>query len=236
MIDTAMLLAAGFGTRMQPLTNNCPKPLIKLAGTSLIDWTLNRLRGDGIKHFVVNTHYLPEKLQSHFAGHADVQLIHEDPILETGGGVKNALSLLGEKPFIIANTDSVIIDQGRTATSKMLSKWNPDEMDFLLLVHPKESAFGYPGLGDYFLSNEGLLDRRLDQPTAPYAFTGTRIVHPRVFENAPDGPFNIRDLFDDASSKNRLAGVVNEGKWYHVDTPAALAEASAIFDELHVTK
>ena len=229
MIDTAMLLAAGFGTRMRPLTDTCPKPLLKLAGISLIDWTLNRLRGDGIKRFVINTHYLSDQMQAHFADQNDVTLIHEDPILETGGGVKNALNILGNEPFFVVNTDTIITNGIIPVVAQMQKAWQGHALDFLLLLQDRHDAFGYDGKGDFELKADGHVERRQKESWAPYVFTGTQIIDPKIFTNSPDGAFSLNVLYDKAIENNRLQAIVSDGKWYHIGVPEALRAAEPIF-------
>ena len=241
MIDTAMLLAAGFGTRMRPLSDNCPKPLLKLANKCLIDWTLDRLRLDGISRFIINSHYLFEQITSHFADQNDVQIIYEKQILETGGGVKNALSLLGDKPFFVVNTDTIITnaeninDNGKNLSivKQMQKIWydkiNHGNIDLLLLLHDRKMAFGYDGKGDFDLDDKGFIKRRQKNMLAEYVFTGTQIIDPCIFENSPDGAFSLNILYDKAITKGRLKSVINNGGWYHIGTVKNLKSASTIF-------
>jgi len=234
MIDTAMLLAAGFGTRMQPLSDSCPKPLLKLAGISLIDWTLNRLRRDGIKKFVINIHYLPDQMRAHFAAQNDVTLIHEDPILETGGGVKNALNVLGDNPFFVVNTDTIVTNGTEPVIAQMQQAWDGGHMDFLLLLQDRAHAFGYDGKGDFVLTDEDHVARRSKDDFAPYVFTGSQILNPKVFKDSPDGAFSLNLLYDKALEKGCLNAVVNQGGWYHIGTPEALSQAETIFLKDHM--
>ena len=227
-IDTAMVLAAGFGTRMRPLTETTPKPLIKLLGKPLIDWSMERLRAGGVTRFVVNTHYLAHQLEAHFADAGDVTIIHEPDILETGGGVKNALHLLGDKPFFAVNTDAIWLEGPYPALGRLRRNWRPEAMDAMLLLQPTVRAFDYYGSGDYRLDPDGRAERRGEGEVVPYVFSGVQILHPRLFENAPDGAFSLNRIYDEAQVNGRLYGLPHDGEWYHVGTPEALAQAEAI--------
>ncbi len=242
MIDTAMLLAAGFGTRMRPLSNHCPKPLLKLADKSLIDWTLDRLRNDGIKRFIINSHYLPEQISDHFLNQNDVTVIYEEKILETGGGVKNALPLLGGKPFFVVNTDTIITNdinhsnnygKNQPIIKQMQEIWydgiNQGKIDFLLLLHDRKTAFGYDGKGDFNRDNNGFVTRRGKNISADYVFTGTQIIDPNIFKNSPDNAFSLNILYDNSIVKGRLKSIVNNGGWYHIGTVENLNSAAVIF-------
>ncbi len=244
MIDTAMLLAAGFGTRIRPLSDDCPKPLLKLADKCLIDWTLDRLRLDGIRRFIINSHYLSEQIISHFSDQNDVEIIHEKQILETGGGVKNALSLLGDKPFFVVNTDTIITNatnisngyndsKNQPIIKQMQKIWydniNRGNLDFLLLLHDRATAFGYDGKGDFNLENKCFIKRRQKNMLAEYVFTGTQIIDPCIFKNSPDGAFSLNILYDKSMANGRLKSVINDGGWYHIGTVKNLKSAAKIF-------
>ena len=227
-VDTAMLLAAGFGKRMRPLTDRLPKPLVPLLGRPLIDWARDRVAGAGIKRFVVNTHYLAGKVEAHFAGDAAVTLSHEPDILETGGGVAKALPLLGAKPFLVANADAVWLDGTTSAVGRLIRAWDGRRMDALLLFQPTVSLNDYAGVGDYFLDPEGIATRRRGAEVAPYLFAGVQIFSPKLFEDAPEGPFSLNLLYDRAEARGRLRGIVHDGEWYHVGTLRALEETERV--------
>lgn len=230
-LDTAMVLAAGFGTRMRPLTETMPKPLVPLCGKPLIDWTFDRLRAGHVRRFVVNSHYLPQQIQDHFDSATDVALSHEVDILETGGGVKQALPLLGADPFFVANADIVWLDGVRPAVDRMRDGFDPARMDVLLLLHPVATAGGdYSGPGDFHLDPLGRATRRAEQELAPYLFAGLSVLTPSLFEETPDGPFSLNRIFNKAAAADRLFGLVHDGEWYHVGTPAALAETQAVIE------
>lgn len=223
-----MVLAAGLGTRMRPLTDNCPKPLIRMMGEPLIDWTMDRMRAHGVEKVVVNTHYLAEQIEDHFRHDPLVTTIHEEEILETGGGVLNALPLLGNDPFFVANSDMVWLEGPLPAMRRMEDFWDDDSMDALLLLQPTARAFGYRGYGDYFVDHEGNAVRRDEKQVAPYLFAGLRIIHPRLFDGEKPGAFSMLRQFDKAQENGRLKAIIHDGEWYHLGTPEALAEAEDI--------
>lgn len=233
-IDTAMVLAAGFGKRMRPLTETTPKPLVRLCGKPLIDWTFERLRSAGLTRFVVNSHYLGDQIAAHFKTSEDVILSPEAEILDTGGGVANALPLLGDKPFMVANADTVWLDGPRPAAERMRAAFDPDRMDALLLLHPIATAGGdYAGPGDFHLDPTGLARRRVEHEVAPYLFAGLSVLTPTLFADAPDGAFSLVALFDKAAAAGRLHALVHDGEWYHVGTPEALAETQTVIELGH---
>lgn len=225
----AMVLAAGLGLRLRPLTEHRPKPLIELAGRTLLDRALDALETAGIESAVVNTHYLGAMIESHLAGRARprVVLAPEDELLETGGGVRRALPHLGTGPFYVVNADIAWTDGDVPALARLAAAWRDDAMDALMLLHPVETATGYDGKGDFFRTESGALDRRGEAARAPFVFTGVQILHPRLFTGAPDGPFSLTVLFDTARTAGRLYGIVHDGDWHHIGTPAGLAEAEA---------
>lgn len=226
---TAMVLAAGFGKRMRPLTDNKPKPLVPLCGTPLIDWTMARLRAGGVSRFVVNSHYLGDQIAAHFRADKDVTLSPEPEILETGGGVRKALPLLGDAPFFVANADIVWLDGTIPATRRMADTFDPARMDVLLLLHPVAQAGGdYSGVGDFHMDPEGRVTRRGENRVAPFLFAGLSILTPALFEDTPEGAFSLNRIFDAAAARDRLYGLVHDGEWYHVGTPDALRETEEI--------
>ena len=232
----AMVLAAGLGLRMRPLTLTRPKPLIALAGRTLLDRALDALADVGVEHAVVNTHYLGEMIAAHLAERTRprVRLSPENSLLETGGGVANALPLLGEAPFFVVNADIAWSDGRLPALARLAGAWT-DAMDALLLVQPVDSATGYDGAGDFAIAPVsgigcGRLVRR-SGTRAPFVFTGVQLLHPRLFRDAPGGAFSLNLLYDRAEAAGRLFGVVHDGAWYHVGTPAALAEAESLILE-----
>lgn len=230
----AMVLAAGLGKRMRPLTDTLPKPLVPVAGRTLIDRVLDRLDDAGIERVVVNLHHFRPTLEAHLRQRATphLQFKPEAELLETGGGVKNALGELGPAPFFVTNADVLWLDGKRSALARLGEAWNDREMDALLLLQRTTSAFGYEGTGDYFCDPLGRLRRRRGNEIPPYIFAGIQILHPRLFAGAPSGAFSLNRLYDKAQEEGRLWGIVHDGRWFHVGTPEGLAETEA---ELGVT-
>jgi MurNAc alpha-1-phosphate uridylyltransferase len=221
MPRVAMALAAGLGKRMRPLTETTAKPLLPVAGRTLLDRVLDRFSEMGIQRVVVNLHHHRGQMEKHLQGRNDlsVQLSHEAELLETGGGVKHALPLLGPDPFFVANGDVLWLDGKRRAVERLASTWDESRMDALLLMQSGASAHGYTGTGDYFLDQIGRLRRRKLGQVAPFVFAGVQILHPRLFADAPDGPFSLNLLYDRAEAADRLYGLVHAGPWFHVGTP-----------------
>lgn len=224
---TAMVLAAGFGVRMRPITETRPKPLIEVAGRSLIQRTIDRLGDVGVEKIVVNTHHLGEMIVEHLGDREGPEIIFspEDPILETGGGIKNALGLLGDQPFYACNSDTLWLNGSQDALDRLARHWRGDDMDALLMLHSTVDAYGYDGPGDFSADSGGMLTRRLEGEVAPYLFTGVQILHPRLFKNAPDGAFSLNLLYDRALESGRLYGIVHDGEWFHIGTPQGLEDA-----------
>lgn len=218
-IDTGMVLAAGLGTRMQSLTHARPKPLIALAGKTLIDRVLDHLNKAGVSRIVVNTHYMADMLEAQLAKREDIVISPEPYLLETGGGVSNALPLLGENKFFVINSDAVWLDGPTRTLDRMMRAWNDDEMDALLLFQRTVAVHGAAGRGDFFLDSEGYASRRQERGIAPFLFAGVQILHPRLFETAPGGAFSLNILYDRAQETSRLHGIVHDGEWFHVGTP-----------------
>ena len=218
-IATAMVLAAGLGTRMQPLSDARPKPLIQLAGKTLIDRVLDHLTAAGVTRIVVNTHYKAEMLDAYLAKREGIVFSPEPELLETGGGVKKALPQLGENAFFVVNSDAVWLDGPTRALTRLTRTWDDEKMDALLLFQRTVGVRGTAGRGNFFLDSEGFATRRLEQAIAPYVFSGVQILHPRLFADAPDGAFSLNVLYDRAEEADRLFGIVHDGEWFHVGTP-----------------
>jgi MurNAc alpha-1-phosphate uridylyltransferase len=232
---TAMVLAAGLGERMRPLTLRMPKPLVPIAGRPLIDHVLGRLAAAGVETAVVNVHYLPDQLEAHLAnrhGQTPKTLVSDERgvLLDTGGGTKRALPLLGHGPFFIHNADSVWSEGASPALSRMLKKWNPASMDCLLLLAPAATSIGYAARGDFSMTADGRLTRRGPDEVVPFAFAGVSLCDESLFKDAPDGRFSLNTLWDRSLAKGRLYGIRLDGRWMHVGTPDALAEAEAAFE------
>jgi MurNAc alpha-1-phosphate uridylyltransferase len=232
---TAMVLAAGLGERMRPLTLRMPKPLVPIAGRPLIDHVLGRLAAAGVETAVVNVHYLPDQLEAHLAnrrGQPPKTLVSDERgvLLDTGGGTKRALPLLGRGPFFIHNADSVWSEGASPALSRMLKKWNPAAMDCLLLLAPAATSIGYAARGDFSMTGDGRLARRGPDEVVPFAFAGVSLCDESLFKDAPDGRFSLNLLWDRSLAEGRLYGIRLDGRWMHVGTPDALAEAEAAFE------
>jgi MurNAc alpha-1-phosphate uridylyltransferase len=220
-----MILAAGRGERLRPLTDNAPKPLIPVAGRSMLDRSMERLVAHGVRTVVVNVHHLGEQIARHLDGRA--RIVREERLLETGGSVKNALPLLGEGPYFILNGDGLWRDGPQPMLSRMEAAWDPARMDALLLLHPIDSAIGREAKdrGDYFLDADGRARHRGSAESAPYMFASVSVCDSRLFKESPDGPFSLLKLWNRAEADGRLFGLVHDGHWFHVGTPQALAEA-----------
>jgi MurNAc alpha-1-phosphate uridylyltransferase len=225
VIRTAMILAAGRGERMRPLTDSVPKPLIPVAGTSMLDRAMERLRAHGVDNVVVNVHHLGEQIAAHLDGRA--RIVREDRLLETGGSVKNALPLLGKGPYFILNGDGLWRDGPTPMLSRMEALWDPARMDALLLLHPLDAAIGREAKdrGDYFLDADNRARHRATADRAPFLFASVSVCDARLLHDSPDGPFSLLKLWSRAEAAGRLFGLVHDGQWFHVGTPQALAEA-----------
>ena len=224
----AMVLAAGLGKRMRPVTDTRPKPLVEVGGRALIDHALGRLVEAGLKEVVVNVHYLPDMIEAHLSGLVDLDVTisdERDALLETGGGIKRALPLLGPE-FLVLNSDSLWTERETKNLPRMLETWRPDTMDLLLLLAPRKSL-GYDGLGDFNMDASGRLTRRAFGALAPHVYAGAAILKAELFENTPDTAFSLNLLFDRAIEAGRLYGLALEGEWLHVGTPEAIGQAEA---------
>ncbi len=231
----AMIMAAGLGTRMRPLTNALPKPLVKVAGKALIDHAIDRLVASGVTTIVVNLHYKAEMIKEHLAGRKDVEIRFSDEtdgLLGTGGGVAKALSSFGDERFFIHNSDTIWVEGYGHALDQMKARWDPETMDALLLIVPLMHSIGYEGVGDFLMDGLGHLTRVPPGRVSPFAYPGVQIVHPRLFENPPAGGFSTNVLWDRAIEKERLFGIRLEGMWIHVGTPQAVVEAEEYLADL----
>jgi len=223
-----MVLAAGFGTRMRPITDHVPKPLVPLAGRALIDHVIDRLAAAGVKRVVINVHYKAPLIEAHLASRQDVEirLSHEAELLETGGGIKAALPLLDEV-FYAVNADVFWLDGKVPALQRLARAWDPDRLDALLLLQRSTSAVGYEGPGDFFVDPLGQVRRRREREVAPHLYAGIEILHRRLFAGGETGKFSLNPLWNRAIAEGRLAAIVHDGEWYHVGTPAGLAATEA---------
>jgi MurNAc alpha-1-phosphate uridylyltransferase len=224
---SAMVLAAGLGTRLRPITENLPKALVEVAGKTLLDHALDRLAEVGVTRVVVNTHHLADQIERHLAGRTwpEILVSHEAKILETGGGIAQALPLLGPDPFYVVNAKIIWQGGRKDALLQLADAWNGTEMDGLLLLQPTATAVGYDGPGDFTMDQLGRLGWRQPQQVAPFVYASIQILHPRLFEGAPKGAFSLHPLWNRAMEAGRLFGLRHDGAWYHVSTGAALAEA-----------
>lgn len=227
----AMILGAGLGTRMQPITFETPKPLIPVLGETLIDRLLDRLAAWQVDDVVVNVHHLAEVMRAHLAKRSQPKVTisdETDALLDTGGGVRRALPHLGDDPFFVLNSDVIWGDGPHPTLARLWTAFDPAEVDIVLLLHPTARAHGYDGPGDFFLSPEGIPARRGEALIASHVFAGVQLVHPRVYADVPEGAFSNNLLFDRALAAGRLRAVAHEGAWYHVGTPAAIAETERL--------
>ena len=227
---TAMVLAAGLGTRMRPLTDDRPKALVEVGGRALIDHVLDRLADAGVARAVVNVHWFADRLEGHLAarGHGPEITISDEraELLETGGGLKKAAPLLGADPVFVANIDSVWTDRG-DALAELAALWDPERMDAALLLARREGAIGFEGGGDFFLGDDGQLTFRGEASEAPFAYMGVHICRPAYVADGPDGPFSLSGLWRRSAAAGRLFGCVLDGDWMHVGDPGARDEAEA---------
>jgi len=223
----AMVLAAGIGQRMRPLTDTRPKPLVEVAGQTLIDRNLDRLRAAGVSTAVVNLHHFADMLETHLKKRASPTIVFSDEraqLLDTGGGIAKALPLIGGKPFFLANSDSLWLERDPNL-ARLARFFDPARMDALLLLARAENTVGYEGRGDYFIAEDGRLRRRAAAETAPFTYAGGALLAPRLFRNAPGGAFPLLALFDRAQTEGRLYGLELAGRFLHVGTPAAIPPA-----------
>jgi MurNAc alpha-1-phosphate uridylyltransferase len=231
-IRRAIVLAAGLGQRMRPITDTLPKPLVKIAGKAMLDHALDRLAEAGVEEAVVNVHHLAGQVEAQVADRTLPRVVISDErgeLLETGGGAKKALPLLGDGPFFSVNSDSLWSERGISNFGAMAAAWDGETMDMLLLLAERESSVGFNGPGDFFRDEAGRLTRRGVAANAPYVYAGVAIVKPEFFVDTPDGPFSFNLLFDRAIARGRLSGHVLDGRWLHVDRPEAIAPAEAAF-------
>jgi MurNAc alpha-1-phosphate uridylyltransferase len=226
----AMVLAAGIGTRMRPLTDTTPKPLVRVAGRTLLDHVLDRLADAGVERAIVNVHYLADQIVAHVASRTRPQTVISDErgrLLDTGGGVVKALPDLGAAPFFHINSDTIWIDGVQPNLARLVEAFDPAAMDALLLLAPTTGSIGYDGRGDFTMASDGRLLRRGERQVAPFVYAGAAVLTPALFAGAPQGAFPLTRLFDRASEAGRLFGLRLEGLWMHVGTPDAIAAAEA---------
>jgi MurNAc alpha-1-phosphate uridylyltransferase len=229
-----MVLAAGRGERMRPLTDRIPKPLVTVAGQPLIDHVLDRLAAVGVERAVVNVHYLADLIERHLAGRRQPKIVisdERDDLLDTGGGVVKALAALGQEPFFHLNSDTIWIDGVKPNLERLAEAFDPAAMDALLLLAPTAASIGYAGRGDFAMAADGRLRRRTEREVAPFVYAGAALLRPELFAEAPSGAFSLTRLFERAAEAGRLCGLRLEGVWMHVGTPDAIAQAEAAITE-----
>jgi len=228
--DTAMVLAAGLGTRLRPLTDTVPKPLVTLAGRTLIDHVIDRLAEVGVRRVVVNLHYKAAMIEQHLAARGDVEIRFspEETLLDTGGGVAQALPLLGDR-FYVVNSDVLWLDGKVAALERLARIFVPADHDGVLLLQRTAQAIGYAGSGDFMLDEVGGLRRRGEREVAPHLYAGLQLLTGRLFDGAPAGAFSINLLWDKAIAAGRLIGLAHDGEWFHVGSPAGLARTEQRF-------
>jgi N-acetyl-alpha-D-muramate 1-phosphate uridylyltransferase len=229
--NTAMVLAAGLGMRMRPLTNDRPKALVEVGGKPLIDHMLDRLAGAGVTRAVVNLHAFADRLQTHLmARDAPPSLTFSDEraqALETGGGLKQAIPLLGAGPVWVTNIDTIWREDGASAMEAVARAWDPARMDVCLMLAPTDTSIGFHDTGDVFLEADGRLRFKRPDERAPYVYVGVHIADPAVVAGGPDGPFSLLPIWRELAKRGRVFGVAPPGQWMHVGDPAAVAAAEA---------
>jgi len=228
MPKKAMVLSAGLGTRMRPLTDKMPKPLVEVGGKALIDHVLDRLAEAGVERAVVNVHHFAEQIEHHVVTRAKPRIVISDErglLLGTGGAVVKALPELGPVPFFLINSDTLWIDGVQPNLTRLAEAFDLASMDALLLLAPATGSIGYAGRGDFAFAPDGRLRRRAEREVAPFVYAGAAILAPALFKDAPPGEFPLTDLFDRAAVAGRLHGLRLEGLWMHVGSPDAIAQA-----------
>jgi MurNAc alpha-1-phosphate uridylyltransferase len=231
--EVAMVMAAGLGKRMRPLTATRPKPLVEVAGKTLLDHTLDRLKAAGVRKAVVNVHYLPDALEAHLKNRVQgIEIAISDEraeLLETGGGLVHALPLIDSDPFLVVNSDNLWVDGPADTLRLLASAWDAERMDALLLLVPCARAYCHKGQGDFHMDAGGRLRRRRPGAVAPFVFTGLQMVSKRLLEGEmPKGPFSTNLLWDRAIEAGRLYGVAHEGLWFDIGAPPNIRKAEEI--------
>lgn len=225
MLRHGMVLAAGRGQRMRPISDTIPKPLIEIGGRSMLDRMLDRL--GNLDNVVVNAWHLPDQIASAVSKRKTPNIIlsREETLLDTGGGVRNALPYLGPDVFAVANSDVLLHEPRKAALTSLTEVWDSEAMDALLLLVAREDAGGFRGAGDFFIDPTGRLERRGDAASAPCVYASLQLVHPRLLSGSPEGAFSFNVLWDRALEKGRLFGAIHDGGWYTVDSPANIEAA-----------
>jgi N-acetyl-alpha-D-muramate 1-phosphate uridylyltransferase len=228
--DTAMVFAAGLGTRMRPISNTIPKPLVEVAGKPLIDHCLDLFAGAGVRRAIVNVHYLADQIEAHLKSRRRPEIIISDErarLLDQGGGIRKVLPLFAGKPFFLCNTDAFWIEGPVSNIRRLAECWDPARMDALLLVAPTASSVGVDWPGDFHLDAGGRLTRREERDVAPFVYSGVGVIKPELFAQETRDVFRLAPILFEAAEKGRLHGLRLDGVWLHVGVPAAIAEAEA---------
>jgi len=234
-IDTAMVMAAGHGTRMRPLTDMTPKALIKVAGKPMVDHAIDRLKAAGITRIVVNIHAFADQMRAHLAARTDVEIIisdESDAILETGGGIRKALGLLGDKPIVTHNCDSIWVEGMGKTLPRLLERFDADEMDALLVLAVTANIVGDVARGDFSMAADGSIAWREPRSVAPFMYTGVQVIKPQLFARIDETAFSTTRVWDGLIEEGRAYGLRHDGVWMHVGTPAALEDAEAFLRDL----
>jgi N-acetyl-alpha-D-muramate 1-phosphate uridylyltransferase len=233
MPEAAMVFAAGLGSRMRPITDSLPKPLVKVAGKTLIDHCLDRFAEAGVSRAIVNVHWLADQIETHLTGRAKPQILISDErplLLDQGGGIKRALPLIGDAPFFLCNTDAFWIEGPRSNLARLAAAFDPERMDAALLVASGAGAVGVDWPGDFSFDSDGRLTPRESRHVAPFVYTGVGIIKPELFAGAQPEVFRLAPFFFEAARKGRLFGQRLDGLWLHVGRPEAIAEAERAID------
>jgi N-acetyl-alpha-D-muramate 1-phosphate uridylyltransferase len=231
-VDTAMVFAAGLGTRMRPITDTLPKPLVKIGGRTMLDHMLDRLAEAGVARAIVNVHHLADQVEAAVVGRTRPQIIVSDErakLLDQGGGIRKVLPLLRGKDFFICNTDAVWTDGPQSSLVAMQEAWNPEIMDVLLLVAPTSASVGVDWPGDFHMAPDGRLTKRAEREVAAFVYAGVGVIKSSLFENAHEEVFRLAPYFFDAAKAGRLFGARLGGTWLHVGTPQAIDEAERAY-------
>jgi MurNAc alpha-1-phosphate uridylyltransferase len=236
-ITRAMIMAAGYGTRMRPLTDATPKPLVKVKGRALIDHVIDRLIAAGVTTIVVNVHYMGDQIVSHLAARKDAEFIISDEtgtLLDSGGGIFKALSHFNGEPFFHANADTVWVEGASHALPRLIEAWDPERMDALMLLASTVTTVCYDGRGDFMMDADGRLTRVPEGRVSPFVWMSIEILHPRLFDDVTETKFSINPLWNKAIAKGRLFGQRLDGVWMHIDRPDAVTASEEYLDDLPV--
>lgn len=231
-LDTAMVFAAGLGTRMRPITDKIPKPLVKIGGKTMLDHMLDRLAEGGVRRAIVNVHYLPDQIEAQLVGRTQPEIVVSDErekLLDQGGGIRKVLPLIGDADFFICNTDAVWLEGPQSAIAAMKQAWRPADMDVLLLVAATSAAVGVDWPGDFHMAPDGRLEKRAEREVSAFVYAGVGIIKASLFEDAQDEVFRLAPYFFRAAEAGRLYGLRLNGAWLHVGTPEAIGEAERAY-------